>query len=523
MKEEQNPYLPPRIRRWLSRWTTLEDIERSLVDEPSSGLEAWARTTAGVVALLVVVQAVSGVLLAFYYVPSAESAHTTVAYIEKMVPAGSWLRAMHHYGSQWLTLALVLHLAQMFWREGYKRRPVGWMSTVILLGLVLAGGATGYSLPWDARAFFGTRVTEGIAGGLPLVGAASRNWLLGGMEITPLTLARFFALHVLVVPVLIMIILTARLFVFRERGMVSDAEERRLEGWMFGQVARNALVAGLVFLALSLWAAKFHAPLGPAADTAAPGYLPRPGAQFLWLFQLLKYLPGRLASTVAVALPALIFIGLAWLPFLNPPRLNKVIADQRRTFGILFFVAGFALFTTMTVIAYVEDARDPRVRDQLARQSKEEEAFRIAPFSPLRTRTSESNIEDEQPEDGEAPVDGKPTGSPTPTASPSANGSPSPAGSASPVQPTNVSSTSPPDSYITNCSGCHGTRGQGVFPFPRLIGVSSKPRRTVEDLVGIINNPAAYELGPTMPSFATKISDAEKQEIAVWVAALKKR
>jgi ubiquinol-cytochrome c reductase cytochrome b subunit len=520
MTQEQNPYLPPKVRRWLSRWTTVEDIERSLVDEPSRGIEAWARTTAGVVAMLTVVQAVTGVLLAFYYVPSAESAHTTVAYIEKVLPAGSWLRALHHYGSQWLTLFLVLHLAQMFWRRGYSRRPVGWMSTVILLALVLAGGATGYSLPWDARAFFGTRVTEGIAGGLPLVGDASRRWLLGGMEITPVTLARFFALHVLVVPVLILLVITARLFVFRERGIVSDEEERRLEGWMFGQVGRNAIAAGIVFLALALWASRFYAPLGPAADTAAPGYLPRPGAQFLWLFQLLKYLPGRVASAVAVALPALIFIGLGSLPFLNPPRLRKVMTRPRRNLGAVLFILGFALFTTMTVIAYVEDARDPRVRDQLARQSKEEEAFRAAPFSPLRTRTSESNIEDEREgstADGLATNDGAGQ-----NARPGASPQPSPTAGASPAT-TTVSATSPPDSYITNCSGCHGTRGQGVFPFPRLIGVSAKPRRSVEDLVAIINDPASYNLEPTMPSFATKMSDEEKREVAAWIAVLKKR
>ena len=522
MNQVQNPYLPPRVRRWLSRWTTLEDIERSLVDEPSGGVEAWARTTAGVVAMLVVVQAVTGVLLAFYYVPSAESAHTTVAYIEKVVPAGSWLRAMHHYGSQWLTLFLVLHLAQMFWRKGYSRRPVGWMSTVILLGLVLAGGATGYSLPWDARAFFGTRVTEGIAGGLPLVGNASRNWLLGGTEITPITLARFFALHVLVVPMLILLILTARLFVFRERGMVSDEEERRLEGWMFGQVARNALVAGLVFLALALWSAKFHAPLGPAADTAAPGYLPRPGAQFLWLFQLLKYLPGRVASMVAVTLPALIFVGLASLPFLNPPRLNKVIADQRRNIGVVLFVLGFALFTTMTVIAYIEDARDPRVRDQLARQSKEEEAFRTTPFVPLRTRTSESNIEDEQ--EGDAGKEGV-TDTVTSTGKElsNANASQTPIATTTSSPKTSASSTGPPDAYITSCSGCHGTRGQGASVYPRLIGVSDKPQRTVEDLIAIINNPAAYGMDPLMPSFANKLSEEEKRSISEWIATLKKR
>jgi ubiquinol-cytochrome c reductase cytochrome b subunit len=522
MTREQNPYLPPRIRRWLSRWTTLEDIERSLVDEPSTGLEAWARTTAGVVAMLVFVQAVTGVLLAFYYVPSAESAHTTVAYIEKVLPAGSWLRALHHYGSMWLTLFLVLHLAQMFWRKGYSRRPVGWMSTVILLALVLAGGATGYSLPWDARAFFGTRVTEGIAGGLPLVGDASRRWLLGGMEITPVTLARFFALHVLVVPVLILLVITARLFVFRERGIVSDEEERRLEGWMFGQIGRNAVAAGIVFLALALWAARFYAPLGPAADTAAPGYLPRPGAQFLWLFQLLKYLPGRLASTVAVALPALIFIGLGSLPFLNPPRLRKMMAQPRRNLGAVLFVLGFALFTTMTVIAYVEDARDPRVRDQLARQTKEEEAFRAAPFSPLRTRTSESNIEDEQDDAAASDGPGAADRNAGRDAAPAAGTQPGASANASPT-PATISATSPPDSYITNCSGCHGTRGQGVFPFPRLIGVTSKPRRTVEDLVAIMNNPAAYDMEPTMPSFATKISEEDKRAIAAWIAVLKKR
>ncbi|HYY58063.1 MAG TPA: cytochrome b N-terminal domain-containing protein, partial [Pyrinomonadaceae bacterium] len=416
------------------------------------------------------------------------------------------------------------HLAQMFWRKGYSRRPVGWMSTVILLALVLAGGATGYSLPWDARAFFGTRVTEGIAGGIPLVGDGARRWLLGGTEITPITLARFFALHVLVIPVLILTVIMARLFVFRERGIVSDEEERRLEGWMFGQVARNALAAGLVFVALALWAARFYAPLGPAADTAAPGYLPRPGAQFLWLFQLLKYLPGRLASTVAVALPTLIFIGLASLPFLNPPQLRKVMKHPRRSLGVALFVLGFALFTTMTVIAYVEDARDERVRAQLARQSKEEEAFRTTPFTPLRTRTSESNIEDEQGETdgGGGAVSDNGASAGTGSSNANAAASPLPGASASP-KPVGSSSTGPPDAYITSCSGCHGTRGQGASVYPRLIGVTDKPQRTVEDLIAIINDPASFGMDPLMPSFANKLSDGEKRAIAEWIATLKKR
>ncbi|HEX8846728.1 MAG TPA: cytochrome b N-terminal domain-containing protein [Pyrinomonadaceae bacterium] len=485
---------------WVSRWTTLEDIERTLIDKPSSGFEAWARTTAGVVVMLLTLQVITGLLLGFYYVPSTESAHTTVAYIEKVVPAGSWVRSLHHYGSQWLTLALLLHLAQMFWRGAYRRRPVGWMASVILLGLILGSGATGYSLPWDARAFFGTRVTEGIAGGLPLIGSQARQWILGGSEITPVTLARFFAVHVMIIPTLIFLVLAARLFVFRERSLVSAAEERRLEVWMHRQVWRNAISAGIVFIALALFATKYFAPLGPPADTAAPGYLPRPGAQFLWLFQMLKYLPGQAASLVAVALPGLILFGLAMLPFLNAKPFKKLFAHPRRTFGVILFSLGFVLFTVLTILAYVKDATDPLVRDQLERQQAEEMAFRAAPFAPLRSRTSESII----PE----PINtnANPNGS-DPTGKTNA--------------PSTTASNSPPKSYILICSGCHGPRGQATTLGPKLTGVGSKPRRTVEDIIGLLNDPVAYDLKPPMISFANKLTEEQKREIAEWVAGLK--
>lgn len=493
---------------WVSRWTTLEDIERTLIDKPSSGFEAWARTTAGVVVMLLVLQVVTGLLLGFYYVPSTESAHTTVAYIEKVVPAGSWIRSLHHYGSQWLTLALVLHLAQMFWRATYRRRPVGWMASVILLGLILAAGATGYSLPWDARAFFGTRVTEGIAGGLPLIGTAAREWILGGPEISPITLARFFALHALIIPTLMLIVLAARLFVFRERGLVSEAEERRLEKWMHRQVLRNAISAGIVFIALAIYAAKYFAPLGPAADTAAPGYLPRPGAQFLWLFQMLKYLPGQAASVIAVLLPGLILFGLAILPFLKKP-FGKMMTHPRRNIGATLFALGFALVTVLTVLAYVKDATDPLTRAQLKRQEAEETAFRNAPFTPLRARTSESVIVDEPLNNSGnqgKPPDGK--------ASPDPNASPTPI-------ITTQHPGAPPESYITHCSACHGTRGQGASIFPKLTGVAAKPRRTLEDIIGLLDDPVAYGLSPPMNSYKDKLTDAEKREIAEFVVGLK--
>jgi ubiquinol-cytochrome c reductase cytochrome b subunit len=467
-----------------------EESRAPFEDEPRSRLEAWARTTAGAVWMLLALQAATGVLLAFYYVPSPESAHATVSYIEKVLPAGQWLRALHHYGSQWLTLFLVLHLAQMFWRGDDRRRPVAWAGGVLLLLLVLANGATGYSLPWDARAFYGTRVAEGIAGGLPLIGQAARRWMLGGGRISALTLVRFYAAHLLVVPILMLLVLIARLLMKRE--ILDQKSWLDSDGWRRAQLARQVLVAGLLFLLLALYAWRVYAPLGPMAEDAAPGYLPRPGAQFLWLFQMLKYLPGRAGSLLALALPGLFFAGLLALPLLGKIRRTKLMDQPRSRLGTALFAAALALFTVMTALAYIEDRRDPHVRAQLARQDEEERAFRAQPFEPLKIGPREA---------GDAAA----------TASPSSSTGTGP-----------INSSGVPDAYLKNCASCHGTRGQGFSIFPKLVGVSAKPHRTVEDLIAILNDPAAYGLKPPMKSFADKLNDAEKRQISEWVASLKK-
>ena len=140
MNAHKQPHHSARWSNWLKRWTRLPEITCALFEQPATGLSAWARTTAGIVVMLLAVQIITGALLSFYFVPSAESAHATVSYMEKVLPAGAWLRALHHYGSQWLTLFLALHLLQMFWRASYRPRPVAWLATVLLLGLVLAGG-----------------------------------------------------------------------------------------------------------------------------------------------------------------------------------------------------------------------------------------------------------------------------------------------------------------------------------------------------------------------------------------------
>ncbi|HEX3557733.1 MAG TPA: cytochrome b N-terminal domain-containing protein [Pyrinomonadaceae bacterium] len=521
MSEQQSSSQPERFDAQAPTCRTMLGlIVENLKDEPSGGLSAWARSMAGVVFLLLALQLVTGVLLCFYYVPSAESAHATVSYVEKVLPAGSWLRALHFYGSQLLPLALALHLLQMLWRGAYARKPAGWVASVLLLALVLANGATGYSLPWDARAFFSTNVAENVVGGLPLVGAAAQAWLVGGAEISTLTLSRFFALHALVVPALLLAVVCARVFIFSEslearderagsskpeaaRPTPRQAEARHPTGGdlstrdsarTLAQLARNAFVCGVVFAALALYASKYPAPLGPAAEAAPPGYLPRPGAQFLWLFQLLKFFPRPVASLVAFLLPAALLTMLALLPFTRSGRVARAATHKRRRLGLFVFAASALLVVGLTTFARLQDARDPRVREQLAKQAEKEAEFRRAPFVPLRTGGAEAA----------AGTDAGNASSPKPAA---------------PTDATQVAP--PPEAFTRNCAKCHGQHAEGKSIYPALVGLSSRPHRTLEDIVAILNDPRSYGLESRMPSFAKKLTDDEKRAVAEWVVSLK--
>ena len=229
------------------RRTTLGDLRDALFDPPTSPLEGWARTSAAVVYTLILLQLATGVLLTFYYVPTTTNAHATVAYIEKVAASGSWIRGVHYHGSVWLPVALLIHIGQLFWRDSYGRRPVGWFAAILLLALTLTAGATGYSLPWDARAFYGTRVAASITGNIPVVGYSLQAWLMAGVEITTLTLSRFFALHAFVIPAFLVATLVARFFIFR------DGNNHQIDPSRFSQqVGRQAVAGSVAFVSVAL-------------------------------------------------------------------------------------------------------------------------------------------------------------------------------------------------------------------------------------------------------------------------------
>jgi len=422
------------------------------------GFRGWLDVTGGIVGVLLLVQFVTGVLLAFYYVPSVDHAYTTVSYVEKVVSSGAWVRALHHYGSQWLSLFVFLHVIRLFLTRAYIAHRIQWIVGILLLGFVMAAGGTGYSLPWDARAFFSTRIAEGLMAGLPFVGRMARLWLLGGSDISTITLSRFFALHVLVIPACLIAVAVWRVY-------GANIVE------IFGP--RHAIAGGVVFLLLALWSLKFRAPLGPSVVDMTADYLPRPGAQFLWLYQSLKYLPGGLGSLAGVALPGLVLTILVLLPWLK----------QQRLIGGTILGVGLLLVAVMTTASYVSDRRDPQTSRQLALQAAHEDVWRREPFKPATITLA------------------------------AASG-------------TESASSGAPEMYTKFCANCHGPNGegghQGRLNFPPLLDVSTKPRRTVDDIVGLLKDPPAYGLEPPMRSFSNKLTEQQMREIGEWIVKLKR-
>ena len=177
--------------------------------------------------ILFLVLAWTGVLLMFYYVPSVERAYETMKLIQLAVPLGQFTRNMHRWSAHGMVLAVILHMARVFYTGGYKPpREFNWVIGIFLLLLTLGASFTGYLLPWDQLAYWAITVGTNIAGYAPGVGPVMRQMLLGGQEVGQAALIRFYTLHIAVLPFLITLLISVHMWRVRKDGglAVNDAE-----------------------------------------------------------------------------------------------------------------------------------------------------------------------------------------------------------------------------------------------------------------------------------------------------------
>jgi ubiquinol-cytochrome c reductase cytochrome b subunit len=374
------------IRRaldWLEERTGYRHLVAAALEEPVPGGASWVYVFGSVLTFILINQLVTGVLLAFFYSPSSQTAWASVAYIQDQVTMGWFIRGLHAHGASAMVIVAGLHLLQVAIYGAYKKpREVNWIVGVLMIGLVLAFALTGYLLPWDQKGYWATQVATGIMGSTPLVGEWLKEAVQGGNEYGNLTLSRFYALHALVLPGALLGLVAIHLALFRKHGVTPrwgrspDELARKAQPFWPDQLAYDSLAMLLAFAAMVAYTlATGGAELGAPADPAS-GYDARPEWYFLPLFQMLKYFHGPLEQVVALGLPAVILGILLALPFVDrgPDR-----APRRR---LAFLVPVFFLFAgagLLVGLAVRDDRADAQLQKRLhAAEAQARKARRLA-------------------------------------------------------------------------------------------------------------------------------------------------
>lgn len=180
----------------------------------------WLFTLGSASLFVAINQMVTGILLTIYYVPTPDHAYDSVQFITTQVTAGWLIRGLHHWGASAMIVLVFLHMLRVIFYGSYKfPREVTWITGVILLLISIGFGFTGYLLPWDQKAFWATTVGTRIAASPPFIGDFLLRIIRGGEELSAVTLARFFGVHVWVLPAILLLLVGIHLYLVIRHGI----------------------------------------------------------------------------------------------------------------------------------------------------------------------------------------------------------------------------------------------------------------------------------------------------------------
>ena len=465
---------------WLDDRTGIDALMHTLLDEPIPGGARYAYIFGSGLLFVFLSQIITGTFLALYYVPSADHAHTTIAYITKEVAAGAFLRSLHVYGASAMVIIAVLHIFQTFLYGSFKgRRELVWISGSILFALVLGMAFTGYLLPWDQKAYFATAVGTNVPSELPVLGNMVKLVMRGGAELGTLTISRFFVAHVFFIPGLMILFIGAHVTLFRKAGPAGPVNEdpyepkQPVELFYPRQVIMDLSLALVLIVVLGGLAYFYPASLGPQANPADTQFLPRPEWYYRSLFQWLKYWHGGAVVIGIGVIPAVIGVLFVLIPFLDrrPER-----RPWRRPISVGIFLLVFLGIVVLEAQSYQDDARDPTVAKQLALQDQQAADFMKEPFKPESSGSTDE------------------AASANPVAAP-----------APPADPLVAVGQKTFESHA--CNACHGQGGSGTPIAPKIAGIGEK--HTPAQLLDLFNHPTREMDAGHMPHFQFTLDDVK--------------
>ncbi len=283
--------------RWFRERIPIDgDQLRLLTNEPVPyHMKRWWFALGGTPAYLFVVQIVTGILLAFYYQPSVESAYNSVRYITDDVTYGWYFRGLHKWAATLMVAAVILHQMRVYFTGAYRRpREVNWMIGMCLLLCTLGLGFTGYSLVFEQLSYWGATVGGNIMDNVPLAGGVLKHLLLAGDQYNEQTLSRFFILHAAVLPATLVGLIFVHIVLIRLHGVTElkfdDDPAGAPEHFnFFPDHFMTELILGLVLMVLlSVLATVLPVTMGPRADPLTTPEVIKPEWFFYATFRWLK-------------------------------------------------------------------------------------------------------------------------------------------------------------------------------------------------------------------------------------------
>jgi ubiquinol-cytochrome c reductase cytochrome b subunit len=349
------------VRARLTDWM----LQRARADKDKRvdgipGGPSFAYVFGWVLVLLIGVEAITGTALAAFYSPSSTDAWASVAYVQDQMPLGWLVRGLHFHGGSALVIISGVHLVQTaVWGAYKKPRELVWWLGIILLLLVLGFAISGYVLRWDQAGYWANRVEVGIAASTPIAGPTIRSLAIGGNDYGNLTLTRFYALHVIVLPALFGAGMGAHIWLSRRHGTTPRWGRDGLAPvarWP-EQTIRNVTAMAAVFaILLGYVISKHGADLAAPADPSA-AFDARPLWYFRWLFEL-RHLAGSFERFAALISPAIVGGFLVGLPLVD--RSSDRTPSKRKPY-IAAVLGLFALIGLLTLKSFAGDSGDPEL------------------------------------------------------------------------------------------------------------------------------------------------------------------
>jgi ubiquinol-cytochrome c reductase cytochrome b subunit len=323
------------IYAWFERRLGLTGPITEAAAHPTPPTSAsWWYVFGSAATVLFILQIVTGILLALVYTPSAGEAWSSLQFLNHDITLGWFLRAIHGWGSDFMVAIVLIHMAQVFLFGAYKYpRELTWILGVFLLLFTLGMAFTGQVLRFDQDAYWGLGIGASIVSRFPWIGGPLVHMMLGGPIIAGQTFSRFFALHVFIIPGMLLAFVALHVWMVLHLGVnewpmpgriVSKATYDREYHELTSKVGvpfvpdaawKDAVFAAAIILAV-IACALFFGPFGPSGqpDPTIIQTAPKPDFFFLWIYAVLAYLPPELETPFLFIAPTIVIGAMLLLP-----------------------------------------------------------------------------------------------------------------------------------------------------------------------------------------------------------------